>query len=121
MADLKRAVGSNSSVEMLSIRGVDDVECLPEEVLLPLSLTSLEIWSFRNLKKLDYKGLCQLSSLEELRLFNCRKLECLPEEGLPPSISTLHIVSCPLVFERCQKPEGQDWPKIAHIQHLKLT
>ncbi|KAL2646288.1 hypothetical protein AAZV13_05G043900 [Glycine max] len=81
----KGTLGANTSLKRLYIRKVD-VESFPDEGFLLLSLTFLEIRDCPDLKKLDYKGLCQLSSLKELRLENCPSLQCLPEEGLPKSI-----------------------------------
>ncbi|XP_068501184.1 putative disease resistance RPP13-like protein 1 [Phaseolus vulgaris] len=94
-----------------------DVEFFPDEVLLPPSITSLEIYDCPNLKKMHYKGLCHLSSLT---LLNCPSLQSLPAEGLPKSISSLAIWDCPLLKERCQNPNGEDWTKIAHIQELDV-
>ncbi|KAG5117493.1 hypothetical protein JHK84_043606 [Glycine max] len=79
MASLKGALGGNPSLESLGIVELD-AESFPDEGLLPLSLTCLRIRDFRNLKKLDYKGLCQLSSLKKLILGNCPNLQQLPEE-----------------------------------------
>ncbi|KAL5150667.1 putative disease resistance RPP13-like protein 1 [Glycine soja] len=117
MSLLKSALGGNHSLETLSIGGVD-VECLPDEGVLPHSLVYLNIWKCGDLKRLDYKGLCHLSSLKNLHLEGCPRLQCLPEEGLPKSISSLWIINCPLLKQRCREPEGEDWPKIAHIQHV---
>ena len=119
IASLEGALGANTSLETLSIRKVD-VESFPDEGLLPPSLTSLWIYNCPNLKKLDYKGLCHLSFLEILLLYYCGSLQCLPEEGLPKSISTLEIFGCPLLKQRCQQPEGEDWGKIAHIKNIRL-
>ncbi|KAL2979443.1 hypothetical protein AAZX31_13G173400 [Glycine max] len=118
MSLLKSALGGNHSLERLEIGGVD-VECLPDEGVLPHSLVYLKIFKCGDLKRLDYKGLCHLSSLKILHLYKCPRLQCLPEEGLPKSISTLTIYNCPLLEERCREPEGEDWPKIAHIEHVR--
>ena len=114
---LKSALGGNHSLERLVIGGVD-VECLPDEGVLPHSLVTLWIRECGDLKRLDYKGLCHLSSLKTLLLWDCPRLQCLPEEGLPKSISTLGILNCPLLKQRCREPEGEDWPKIAHIEDV---
>ncbi|RDX61728.1 putative disease resistance protein, partial [Mucuna pruriens] len=120
MASLKGALGANPKLEYLFVEKLE-VESFPEEGLLPLSLTSLMISDCGDLKSLDYKGLCSLSSLKVLSIGNCPKLQCLPEEGLPKSISSLIITGkCPMLKQSCQKPEGEDWGKIAHIHNVFL-
>ncbi|KOM56826.1 hypothetical protein LR48_Vigan10g271800 [Vigna angularis] len=116
IASLRETLDVNTCLESLSMKYLD-VESFPDEVLLPPSLTSLTISNCRNLKRLGHKVLYNLSSLT---LFDCRNLQCLPEEGLPESISSLQILNCPLLKQRCQKPEGKDWRKIAHIQNLRV-
>jgi len=118
VASLKGALGVNPSLEILRISDID-VESFPDEGLLPLSLTELEIDDCPNLKKLEYKGLCHLSSLQKLILDNCPILQCLPEEGLPKSISALRILGCPLLEQRCRKG-GEDREKIAHIKSIEF-
>ncbi|KAG4957689.1 hypothetical protein JHK85_044069 [Glycine max] len=120
MASLKGSLGDNPSLETLKI-GKLDAESFPDEGLLPLSLISLCISAFPNLKKLDYKGLCQLSSLKELILQYCPNLQQLPEEGLPKSISYLKILHCPILKQRCHNPGGEDWPKLAHIPTVHIS
>ncbi|KAH1210470.1 putative disease resistance RPP13-like protein 1 [Glycine max] len=105
VVSLKGALGANPSLERLHILKVDK-ESFPDIDLLPLSLTYLRILLSPDLRKLDYKGLCQLSSLEKLILYDCPSLQCLPEEGLPKSISTFKIQNCPLLKQRCKESEG---------------
>ena len=100
IASLRETLDANTCLQTLRIENVD-VECFTDEVLLPRSLTSLTIYDCRNLKKMEYKGLCHLSSLI---LWHCPNLQCLPEEGLPKSVSSLHIWDCPLLEQRCQNP-----------------
>ncbi|KAG2383788.1 putative disease resistance RPP13-like protein [Vigna angularis] len=114
IASLRENLDVNTCLERLYIEYLD-VESFPDEVLLPPSLTSLRIEYMPNLERLDYKVLYNLSSLT---LYSCPNLQCLPEEGLSESISSLYIWRCPLLEQRCQKPEGKDWRKIAHIQNL---
>ena len=116
IASLRDNLDPNTSLQTLTIQQLE-VECFPDEVLLPRSLTSLEIRWCPNLKKMHYKGLCHLSFLS---LEDCPSLECLPAEGLPKSISSLTIWDCPLLKERCRNPDGEDWAKIAHIQKLDI-
>ena len=116
IASLKETLGTNTFMKRLCIENID-VEFFPDEVLLPHSITYLEICRCPNLKKMHYKGLCHLFSLT---LSSCPNLQCLPEDGLPKSISSLEICNCPLLERRCQNPEGQDWNKIAHIEDLSV-
>ncbi|KAL8506844.1 hypothetical protein ACS0TY_017659 [Phlomoides rotata] len=43
----------------------------------------------------------------------------------PSSLSSikrfLEIWGCPELERRCEKPNGEDWPKIAHIPHLAIS
>nr|ACZ74653.1 CNL-B28 [Phaseolus vulgaris] len=116
IASLRDNLDPNTSLQHLIIHNLE-VECFPDEVLLPRSLTYLYIYDCPNLKKMHYKGLCHLSSLS---LHTCPSLESLPAEGLPKSISSLTIWDCPLLKERCRNPDGEDWGKIAHIQELHV-
>lgn len=117
IASLIGALGANTSLETLHI-GKVDVESFPDEGLLPLSLTSLWIYKCPYLKKMNYKDVCHLSSLKELILEDCPNLQCLPEEGLPKSISTLDILDCTLLKQRCLGPKGEDWGNIIHIKNV---
>jgi Leucine-rich repeat (LRR) protein len=99
----------------LIITGIPGVESFPEAQLLPTNLTFLSISNFPNLKSLD-KGLQLLSALEYLEITNCPKLKYMPEQGLPPFLSILEIVSCPLLKKEWQGKKGKEWRKIAHIE-----
>ena len=110
------------SLKKLSLLFCDDaMDSFPEEGLLPTTLTWLHISGFRNLTALNGKGLQQLTSLEVLWIDDCMKLECLPEEGLPSSLSSLFIYASPSLMERCQREEGEDWSKIAHISRVTIN
>ncbi|GMN65013.1 hypothetical protein TIFTF001_034073 [Ficus carica] len=84
----------------LGYRLDSSVGSFPEEGLLPTTLTSLSIIGFKYLKSLNGRSLQQLTSLERLSIFNCKKLRCLPEERLPPSLSFLRIHHCPFLERR---------------------
>ena len=113
---LKWAFPTNTSLSYMYIQETD-VESFPNQGLIPLSLTTLNITGCQNLKQLDYEGLDHLPSLSSLTLKNCPNIQRLPKEGLPRSISTLQILGdCPLLLERCKKPNGKDLKRIENIQ-----
>jgi hypothetical protein len=102
--------------------GVDEsVESFPEEMLLPSTLASLEIWSLKTLKSLNYSGLQHLTSLGQLTITDCPNLQSMPGEGLPSSLSSLEIWRCPLLDQRCQQGIGVDWLKITHIPNVHIN
>ncbi|PPS15836.1 hypothetical protein GOBAR_AA04732 [Gossypium barbadense] len=101
------------SLTSLYIRDSEvEMECFPDEHLLPSSLTSLNISSLRNLKSLEYKGFQHLTSLCNLSIYNCPKLQSMPPNMLPPFLSRLCIKNCPLLKEHCEKDKDKDWANI---------
>ncbi|KAL6329618.1 hypothetical protein AAG906_022808 [Vitis piasezkii] len=133
-----------ASLTEFKIRGgCQDVESFPEELLLPSTLTTLEIKDFPNLKSLDSRGLQQLTSLRKLSIRCCPQLQFIPQEGFQhfpfllelemedcPKLQSLKeaetsrfplfldIQDCPLLEQRCQFEEGQEWDYIAHIPQI---
>ncbi|XP_057497437.1 putative disease resistance protein At3g14460 [Actinidia eriantha] len=131
------------SLGQFTLRDDEDVgDSLPEEGLLPSTLTTMSIEELSNLKSLNKRGfqfLCSLkslcfwkcpqlrslpeevpASLEKLRILDCPQLQALPEKGLPLSHSRLIIRDCPLLKPRCQRDRGDDWHKIAHIPFIEI-
>nr|POF11751.1 putative disease resistance rpp13-like protein 1 [Quercus suber] len=100
--------------------GCRNMELFPEEGLLPNSLTSLRISRLPDLETLD-KGLQDLTSLEKLEINCCEKLESMPAEGLPTSLSSLHIQNCSLLAPHFQKDGGVYWPMISHIADVLIS
>ncbi|KAL9269680.1 putative disease resistance protein [Drosera capensis] len=100
---------------------LDTWECFPEkENSLPTGLIRLNIWFCKNLKRLDGKGLQNLTSLVELNIVVCSLLQSLPKEGLPPSVSRLIILHCPNLEASCRRKGGKDWPKISRIPWIQF-
>ncbi|AES69064.1 hypothetical protein MTR_3g021330 [Medicago truncatula] len=110
------------SLKQLSVS--DDFEILesfPEESMLPSTINSLELTNCSNLRKINYKGLLHLTSLESLYIEDCPCFESLPEEGLPISLSTLSIHDCPLIKQLYQKEQGERWHTISHIPYVTIS
>ncbi|TYI83829.1 hypothetical protein E1A91_D05G320400v1 [Gossypium mustelinum] len=109
------------SLTNLDIWGSEvEMECFPDEHLLPSSLSSLWIRFLPNLKSLEYKGFQHLTSLCDLCIYSCPKLQSMPPNMLPPSLSRLSICGCPLLEKRCKKEEGKDWANISHIPVIEI-
>lgn len=51
----------------------------------------------------------------------CPNLKSLPQgfQDLT-SLNELRIGNCPGLTERCQSPNGSDWPKIQHIRRVTI-
>ncbi|KAG8493290.1 hypothetical protein CXB51_010835 [Gossypium anomalum] len=63
-----------------------EMECFPDEHLLPSSLTSLFISDLQNLKSLEYKGFQHLTSLCDLYIYSCPNLQSMRPNMLPHSL-----------------------------------
>ena len=108
-----------TSLEKLDISLCSKLQSLKEAGLPSLaSLKQLHIGEFHELQSLTEVGLQQLTSLEKLFIFNCPKLQSFTRERDPDSLSCLDILSCPLLEQRCQFEEGQEWDYIAHIPKI---
>ncbi|XP_057434116.1 putative disease resistance RPP13-like protein 1 [Lotus japonicus] len=116
-----------ASVDMLTHLTIggpcDGVKSFPEVglVLLPPSLTSLELVKLTNMEMLECKGLLHLTSLQQLTIKCCPKLENVAGERLPASLIKLEITECPLLEERCKMKHPEIWPKISHIRGIKIN
>nr|ADM24980.1 Rp1-like protein [Oryza sativa Japonica Group] len=55
-----------------------------------------------------------LSSLTKLDIYDCPNITSLPD--LPSSLQHICIWGCELLKKSCRAPDGESWPKIAHIR-----
>ncbi|KAK2661634.1 hypothetical protein Ddye_000208 [Dipteronia dyeriana] len=109
-----------SSLRIFCIEGCPDVVSFPPQergIMLPISLTILNIRFFPDLERLSHI-IQSLTSLEELILHNCPKLKSFPENGLPLSLLSLSSYECPLLKQKCEEHGGKYWPMIAYIPHI---
>ncbi|GLT96340.1 hypothetical protein SLE2022_139680 [Rubroshorea leprosula] len=93
-----------TSLEFLTIE-----QKFPLDIVLPSSLTSLEILNEENLKSIPGRLFQNLSSLQDLRIDDCPELRSLPREAFPPSLGVLHISGCPHLKRQCFEEKGNYW------------
>jgi hypothetical protein len=111
-----------TSLKRFLVRSTIDVDRFPDDegLLLPPSLTFLEISNLENLISIS-RGLQHLTSLEVLNIFECPILRFFPREGFPLSLGRIGIRSSPLLEERCLKVKGDYWSIIAHIPEVYIS
>ncbi|KAH8510296.1 hypothetical protein H0E87_008011 [Populus deltoides] len=111
-----------TSLKRFSVESTMDVDRFPDDegLLLPPSLTCLVISNLENLKSIS-RGLQHLTSLEELKIFECPILRFFPSEGFPLSLGCLRIRNSPLLEERCLKEKGDYWSIIAHTPEVDMS
>ncbi|CAL5441115.1 unnamed protein product [Camellia sinensis] len=142
------SVSNLNSLTSLTIAHDEETVCFPKEFLRNLTLLeSLSILGWGQLKVLP-EDLASLVTLKSLKIKGCRKLESLPEEGIRglESLQSLDIMDCPRIaslpasiqslnklqriqimfcgrelLRRCEKGQGEDWHKIAHIPEVSIS
>nr|KYP67146.1 Putative disease resistance RPP13-like protein 1 [Cajanus cajan] len=113
-----------TSLSHLLVKGLGDedlINTLLKEQLLPTTLEILFLHNVDGLKLLEGKGFQNLTSLQQLHMYNCRSFECLPEDQLPSSLAILCIRECPLLEARYRSQNGRYWSKIAHIPAIQIN
>ncbi|XP_074287749.1 putative disease resistance protein RGA1 [Silene latifolia] len=104
------------SLQHLSLSGLIKMEELPEGLQYCTSLRDLDIWFCPKLKSMP-KWMQYCTSLQSLSIKWCPKLKSMPK-WMPKltSLQELEISLCSeSLIERCQEPNGEDWPLIQHI------
>ncbi|MBA0731001.1 hypothetical protein Golax_022877 [Gossypium laxum] len=107
----------------ISGEGCSSVISFPEEgigIKLHPPLASIRIQNFENLEYMCSKGFQDLTSLQELQIYDCPKLTSLPEKDMLLSLYRLCISGCPLLEERCSRGKRREWSKIAHIPSVDI-
>ncbi|KAL8509301.1 hypothetical protein ACS0TY_016489 [Phlomoides rotata] len=108
-------------LKLLTLQCVDDMMSLPQGLQQLSSLQYLLLSELPLLTSLP-DWLPSLASLTTLRIEDCPKIQSLPSsiQGTT-NLRFLEITECPQLERRCQKPNGEDWPKIAHIPQLHIS
>ncbi|KAL6845264.1 hypothetical protein ACP4OV_024759 [Aristida adscensionis] len=112
---------------MLSTEGFTIPPFLCLEQLKEPSVSFKESASFSSVKHLkicrcEMKSLPRnmecLSRMEMLDVRCCPNISSLPD--LPSSLQKLFIMDCERLEESCRAPDGESWPKIAHIRRKEF-
>ncbi|XP_048426012.1 putative disease resistance protein At3g14460 [Pyrus x bretschneideri] len=98
----------------------EEAEELLQLEILECKLECLKLKKCENLLKLP-KGLNQLSSLQELRIYECSSLVSFPDVGLPPSLKDIEITGCHslIYFAKFQIPQNLRRIEIRDCKSLK--
>ncbi|KAG8373777.1 hypothetical protein BUALT_Bualt11G0060400 [Buddleja alternifolia] len=108
-------------LQYLLIDGLPELKHLPDCMQQLSALRQLDIW--------DCEGLCSLpswigslQSLIKMTIWSCNNLESMPDgfKNLK-SLRELSVAGCRHLGKRCKKPNGEDWPKISHIQNILIN
>ncbi|KAM3685775.1 hypothetical protein ACJW31_11G144000 [Castanea mollissima] len=107
----------------------------PSSCYFPLSqLQSMELCLVKDLESYPEEWLQNLVSLRKLKIYNCEELGSLPWianltslqqlsiQGIRNIISLkqLTIENCPILWRRCLRSTGEDWPIISHLLVLRV-
>ncbi|XP_059656006.1 putative disease resistance protein RGA4 [Cornus florida] len=110
------------SLTDLYFRRVPKLISLPAGLQHVTTLQQLDIECCDNFMALP-EWIDNLTSLERLSIYYNPKLTSLPKglHGLT-ALQQLKITSCAQVlYDRCLKETGEDWPKIAHIPYVHIS
>ena len=123
---VQRALGIGSSVllsHMLSSENFTVPADLTLESWKEQSFSFEESAKFSSVEELSLdecemkslpRNLNCLSSLKRLNIERCPNVSSLPD--LPSTLQHIGIYKCELLTDSCRAPDGESWPKIAHIR-----
>ncbi|KAM3193398.1 hypothetical protein ACQJBY_070169 [Aegilops geniculata] len=98
--------------EFLSLEGCKEPFVSLEE---SANFTSVKTLRFCGCRMISLPtNLKSFSNLKKLDIYSCPKISSLPD--LPSSLQHICVWSCKLLKDSCRAPDGESWPKIAHIR-----
>jgi hypothetical protein len=111
LQNLKFRQLSSKHVQAFEIWFKDDINYLP-------SLKKITFFGCDDLKALP-AWICNISSLQHIKVKRCRELALLPE-GMPSltNLHTLEIIGDSLLVEECKTKTSATWSKISHIPNI---
>ncbi|GKV34800.1 hypothetical protein SLEP1_g43141 [Rubroshorea leprosula] len=105
---------------LTSLQSLAIEQKFPLNIVLPSSLTYLQIEKEENLESIPGGLFQNLSSLQKLSLIHCPKLRSLPREAFPPSLGGLYIEGCPHLKRQRFEAEGDYWTLTWSIPCVKI-
>jgi len=113
----------SGSLKSLRISGWDKLKSVSHQLQHLTALERLEIRDFNGeeFEEALPEWLGNLSSLQSLRILNCKNLKYMPSSTAIQRLSKLkqlRIWGCPHLKENCRKENGSEWPKISHIPDI---
>ncbi|EOY10162.1 LRR and NB-ARC domains-containing disease resistance protein, putative [Theobroma cacao] len=111
-------IASRLRLQELVIGGVPKLEVLPEWLLVESAntLRVLALGECENLTKFPERQ--NFTSLEGLGITDCPNLSSLPERM--QCLKQLVIERCPILIERYNPENGEDWAKISHASRIRI-
>ncbi|KAL9386116.1 hypothetical protein Peur_023126 [Populus x canadensis] len=116
----------SGSLKSLWICGWDKLKSVPHQLQHLTALKVLSIYDFNGeeFEEALPEWMANLSSLQSLRIYNCKNLKYMPSSTAIQRLSKLKelliLGRCPHLSENCRKENGSEWPKISHIPSIYI-
>ncbi|GLT96342.1 hypothetical protein SLE2022_139700 [Rubroshorea leprosula] len=105
---------------LMSLQRLTIEQKFPQDIVLPSSLTWLQMESEENLESIPGGLFQNLSSLQNLWIMDCPKLQSLPREAFPPSLGQLYISGCPHLKRQHFEEKGDYWTLTWSIPNVEM-